>query len=321
MFAVVAQEYAIGNDVRANLQLCQRIVRQVLMALHGLQGGTVTADIDGSADNGFLFFGSSHLDGHLLGIGTDAVQGFDRGGCAFLALRVDEIAVDIVVHHVRHVSVGIGAIAAAIHIAADAGTNTDGIAEVDLASHVVTAVHIVDVAALYDEAGCQIGRERVAADYFVDIIDIHVLARCHIPSHRPYVGHAAAAVEVVDDEGRAGRNLQEQALLVNHTAAVAAAVEVTHLAALQVPGGTDGHVGLVVAAEETANLERVAAGVGVADVDAHVLETGHGEQLCLVLNISNGVDDLAGVIDTDDRFLRHCGIVAASVCIDDRAAV
>ena len=114
-------------------------------------------------------------------------------------------------------------------------------------------------------------------------------------------------------------------------ALVAAAVEVAHLAALQVPAGMDGHLGHVVAAKEPAYLELVAAGMREACIDAHVLEASGEEQVLgtfcafgylIAVAIDKDVArHLAGVGYMDDVLFPHGGVVAAAVGVVDGAAL
>ena len=83
------------------------------------------------------------MDGDLLGIGAEVVE----------AAFVVQVAIDIITDEALYVGVGVGAVAAAIDIAADAGVNTDGIAAVHTPCHVVTAIDGVDVAAADEDAG------------------------------------------------------------------------------------------------------------------------------------------------------------------------
>ena len=97
----------------------------------------------------------------------------------------------------------------------------------------------------------QLAREAVARQ----VLAGHVFA-----VHRGlHVGHSAAAIEVVDDEGGVILQLDEQAIRTGHRTAVSAAVEVAHLAGQQVPRRTDAHLGLVVATEEASYLVLTAA--------------------------------------------------------------
>ena len=100
-----------------------------------------------------------------------------------------------------------------------------------------------------------------------------------------------------------------------HVTAVSAAVNVTYLAAPQVPGGADVHCSQVVSAKQTAYLECVAAGLGQSGVYTHGLETGLGQQFCLTLK--NGVNHLTGIVNVDNCLVCYCGIVAAAVCVNN----
>ena len=138
LLTVVAQEGFVSEYVGADLQFHQRVL------LGRLQRSTVTAAEDGTADDGGLGFGALQVDGDLLGIGTEVVHAH---------VFVIQVAIDIITDEVGVVGVGVGAVAAAIDITADAGVNTDGIAAIHTSCHVVTAIDGVDVAAANEDAG------------------------------------------------------------------------------------------------------------------------------------------------------------------------
>ena len=328
--AIVAQEYVVGNDVRAYFQLNHR-----LLLLRG-ERSTVAAHEDGAVDDGRMVFVSAcQTDGHLLGIGTEGIEGFIGGLTALNPVAIVEVAKGIVVGHARVVGVGIGSIAAAIHIAEDLCIDAHGIAAIDGARHVIAAIDIDNVSAAHQRSCRQLVGELVAGQ---------VHARGVLAVHgRHHVGHTTASVEVLDFEGGIGGNFKEQALGTGHVAAVTAAIQVAHLAGQQVPRRPDGHLGLVVAAEEASHLVFATTGLGEGGVDAHLLETCRAEQVHIASRHLMGlrrligrigraiglhagdinqdvVHHLAGVVDVDDGLLLHRGVVAATVGIDDGAA-
>ena len=147
---------------------------------------------------------------------------------------------------------------------------------------------------------------------------------------RTYIGHTAAAIKVVNYDSRSGIYIYKDTLRAGHTALVTAAVEVTYKTVLQMPGGTYLHIGLVVTAKQTSNLELITAGLGVTGVDTHCLEAPGGEQLTLAACIGAGgyqvllfiyprvfyaVDYCAGVIKTDNRRLCYCSCITAAKCV------
>ena len=310
LLTVVAQEDVVGNHMGTNLQIHHGILPGIL------QCGAVTAEIDGTADDGgVLGIDTVQTQQHLLGIRAEGVEGFRR-----TVGLVIEVTVDIVVHQGGVVGVGVRAVAAAIDIATDARADTHGITAIDLTRHVVAAIDIVDITAFHEHTGCQPVGEVVAGEVQDRRIEAVLLGI--------YVGHTAAAIEVIHDEGGCRGDLQQQTVGARHGTLVTAAVEVTDLTTLQVPGGTDGHLGQVVAAEEAANLEGTAAGERETGVDAHVkLEAVHRQQLARGIltrdigRVGDGVDDLRGVIDMDDGLLGDGGLVAAAVGIHDGAAL
>ena len=110
---------------------------------------------------------------------------------------------------------------------------------------------------------------------------------------------------------------------MRHSPLVATAVKVTYLAALQVPLGLDGHLRQIIAAEETAYLELVTAGLGESGVDAHIKETARDQKIlpgsAAIRSLFYMVDDLAGVVYVNDCLFLHGNIITATVGIDDRA--
>ena len=134
VLAIVAEEHVVGRDVRADLQLHQRILGIVGIAYLGrvfLQRGTVTANKDRALDADRLGFCSRHTDGHLLGVGAEIVQGLCR--CLSRRYRVEEVLGSLDGSQDGVVGIGIRAVAAAIDVAEDVGVDTHGIASRHLA--------------------------------------------------------------------------------------------------------------------------------------------------------------------------------------------
>ena len=93
---------------------------------------------------------SHHSDRHLLGIGTEVVERFDRRSIACLV--VVEVAIDVMPFQFGIVCIGIRAITTAIDISADTRMDADGITAIDTSRDVVTAIYVVDVATANDDA-------------------------------------------------------------------------------------------------------------------------------------------------------------------------
>ena len=107
------------------------------------------------------------------------------------------------------IGIGICSVASAVDVAADAGRYADGIAEIDLAADVVAAIDVVDVATTDEQTGGQVAREEVVARDVVDVIHVHrVSATDGTALQRSHVGHAAAAIYVIHDDGGAFGYLQ-----------------------------------------------------------------------------------------------------------------
>ena len=140
---------------------------------------------------------------------------------------------------------------------------------------------------------------------------------------RTHVGHAAATIDITDVEEvvTLGLDDEQQSFGAGHTPPVAARIEVTNLALLQLPFGADGHFSLVVATKEVTYLVLVAGGIGVAWVEAHLIlwAVVLGNQVNVVF-IKNLADHLGRIVKMYHRFLRHRGIVATAIDGDDGAA-
>ena len=312
--AVVAQEDVVCNDVRAYLQLDHRV------GARGADGGTVAAQVDGAVDDGGLVLAAENADGHLLGIGTVQEEGVGRRGGHRRV--VVEVAPQHIVLELGVVGIGIRAVAAAVEVALDAGIHADGIAAGDTAGDVVAAIDIGHRAAAHQHTGRQAQGELVGLDVRHDVHRVALVVEGQ------HVGLAAAAEEVLDLDVRRLANLEQDAVLRRHVALVAAAVEVVDFAAQQVPRGTDVHGGLVVAAEDAAE---VVAQAPRGQVDAHVhqlLVVGLGQ-----LGVEVGEVDVVGqrdvavgrhrrvaVVDADIGGLLHGGVVAAGIDIAVGAA-
>ena len=69
VLAIITEEHILGNDIRTDLQFHHWL-------LHGgSQGRAVAADIDGTADSRRVILRSIQAERHLLGIGTELIEG------------------------------------------------------------------------------------------------------------------------------------------------------------------------------------------------------------------------------------------------------
>ena len=254
-FTVIAQEHLVSPHMGTNLQLYHRIV------LLGGQRRTVTTYEDRTLDDGgMISIFTLQTDGHLLSIGTEGVQGIDRGGIARSAIV--EVAIFVAVFiPLFIVRIGIGTVTTAIDVTADSGVDTDGITAIDRTRHVVTAIDIVDITATYQHTGCQLVRELIN-QVSIFVLVLQVRTRRIVTVYRwHHVSHTATTIDIVNHQriniGYIRVNLQQQTLWTGHLAAVTTTIEVTDLTALQVPRRTDMHLCLVVTTKQTAYLELV----------------------------------------------------------------
>ena len=334
--AIVAQKHVVGIGMRANLQLGHVAAGSLLQ-----QGRTVATHVDGTADDGLLRLAvANDAQRYLLHVGTEGVEGIDRRGSTVLRRVVVEVAPDDVVLQLRIVGIGIRAVAAAVHVAADARVDTHGRTAEDVARDVVAAIDVVDAATAHQDAGRQVVWEPIGvfgqAQGHVQVVVRHG-EFLHTVAHRTHVGHAAAAIGVGHFDSGGLRYLEQDARIVGHVALVAAAVQVTDLAGTQVPCRDDGHLGLVVAAEDT---QKVVAGLKGGEVQTHldeaqvdrVVDAVHIERLtaCIVVEVECHAcrkrtfrGDGTRIVDADDGLFRDGGIVATveHVAVDAAAYV
>ena len=271
LLTVVAQEHPVGYHVGTDFQLHSRVSPCVI------QRGTVAAYIDTAFDDGGMVgVCSFQTDRHLLGVGAVVVE---------VSYVFSKVQVSVFLVILLHIRVGIGTVAAAVDVALDGGIDADGIAAIHYASDVVTAIYIIYIASSHQHTSRQLVGEMI--DELV--IRVSVSEVCHrhdIAVHRrPHVGHTATAIDILNlkfvldglflcirQSGRHfGVDLQQQTLGAGHITLVAAAVEISDSAALQVPCRHDVHLGKVVAAEETTNLVFITLYEGEQVVDAHLL--------------------------------------------------
>ena len=218
--------------------------------------------------------------------------------------------------------------------------DTDSISAIDGTCHVVATIYIIYMSSIYQYTGRQLAGE---------VIAIQVRTRTVFAVHRRHhVGHSAATIEVIDDEGGIVLDLQEQTFGTGHVALVATAVEVTYLTCQEVPRRTDVHRCRIVSTKEAAYLVGTAAGLREGGVDAHLYEALVREQffkvrggriffligqigLIVLIGISISlftgcfvdqymVHHRTGVIHVYDVLFLHGSVVTTAVGIDDGAA-
>ena len=137
------------------------------------------------------------------------------------------------------------------------------------------------------------------------------------------VSSAATTIDIVNNHVGTTFHLQEQTFRSSHATLVAATIKHANLSLLQIPSGTDGHIGLVIATKQTTNLESIALRIRVRKINAHLmLETVVGQQLtacaCVwIRGIRDAADHCTRVVQTYHRPVSHGSIVTTPVCIDD----
>ena len=147
ILTVVTEEHLVGNDIRADFQLCCRILFGIVIT----QGSAVTATVDGTANNGrMIFVCSFYTDRYRLSIGAEVVEGLNR---CFSCNLIIVVAKEQAVFQVWIIGIGIRAVTAAIDAAANAGIDTHGIAAIDLSCDIVTTIDVVDVTATNQHTG------------------------------------------------------------------------------------------------------------------------------------------------------------------------
>ena len=230
------------------------------------------------------------------------------------------VTIEVTLSQVGIVSIGIGAIAATIDIAPDITVNTYGSAAIDHAADIVAAIDIVDGAAIDHQSGCILSRIGHTID---DSSQDIVLSRID-------VGHSASTIDIVHLQ-IVGAQHQDDTLRVGHGTMVTTRVEVTYLAFFQMPLGSNGHISLVVASEDTRELvvrTRSHALVHTSRitqvVHTHVFQTlisqfaGSG-LLTVLIALIDIIGNRAGIIDTDIGSFPDSHIVATSIENDARA--
>ena len=124
--AVVAEVQVLNIYPRTDAQL------QCRLRLLGLQCGAVAAEEHTALDDGRLcLVAAVNAERHLLGIGTEVVESLQRSLAGWHL--VVHIAIDGVILQVGIVGIGIGAVAAAEHVALDVGVDAEAVAAVDAA--------------------------------------------------------------------------------------------------------------------------------------------------------------------------------------------
>ena len=289
--AVIAQEHLVDDGVGAYLQFYLWICAQRNRCVLCLQAGAVAAEIDGTLDDGGMSgIGSLDEDGDLFGVGAEDVEGLNglvgrvqresivAAVQPFLFLYFIGVVVEVAIagncSQDGVICVGVGTVATAIDVAVNRGIYTHSIAAEDSARDVVTTIYVSDSSATDDGTGRQAGWELIAQlcgeldRGGIGIGDAVGVGGAH-------VGSSATAIDVDDEETVTAvhrrLDVEYESLGMGHVAFVAAGVDVADLTLLQVPDGTDLHLGLVVAAEDARRGEVEAGVVALEHGDARIL--------------------------------------------------
>ena len=112
-------------------------------------------------------------------------------------------------------------------------------------------------------------------------------------------------------------NLQQQTFLVSHRAFITTAIEVVYLTLLQMPSGTDGHLGLVVTTKDTRELESGSGSIVAKGCNTHTGKEFLVSQQVGCSSSSGGYrrGNLTTIINIDVGSLFHSDIVSATIDI------
>ena len=142
LLTIVAEEHLIGHNVRTHLQFNHGLGNI------GLQCGTVSTTIDTTTDHSRMIFGSQQTDRYLLCIGTVGIKGFDWCSTPY-SISVIKVSIVRVIFPSSLVCISIGTITTTIYITTNRRIDTNGIAAIHSARHIVTTIHIVNVTTTY----------------------------------------------------------------------------------------------------------------------------------------------------------------------------
>ena len=202
--------------------------------------------------------------------------------------------------------------------------DTYSIAGIDVTRDIVTAIYVVDFTSQHSDT-CSVTCRNVVRVILGVKCYLRIRHRCSIVVviERLHVSFTTTAIDVIDHHS-CTFNLHKQTFRTGHTSLVTATIEVADSSFLQIPSGTDSHIRLVVSAKETSYLVGITAWIRESGVDPHYLEARFGKQfaftLCSHASIFDTVDNLARVVEANDRFISDSGIITATICIDDRTS-
>ena len=205
----------------------------------------------------------------------------------------------------------------------NSGKNGHRITAIDITRDIIATIYIVDVATKDSRTCSKARRDTGRIILQLDQIIFHVFT---IGIQRTYIGFSATAIYIIHRKRRVLGDLKQQSSWTRHTSLVTAAVEVSHLAAQQVPFRLNGHINLIIATEEITYLEGSAVRIGELVVEPHLLKAFLNEQvystvsdfshLFPILHIDM-VHHLTWIVKVDDGTNRHVGTVATAKHIDD----
>ena len=133
-----------------------------------------------------------------------------------------------------------------------------GITAIDISRDIVTAIYIINISS-QDKHSCRI---LVRIPHAVD----RLFQDCSLVGID--VCHTTATIDVIDNNVRVSRNLQQNTVGIGHVTSITPTVKSTNFSFFQVPSRTDGHRGHVITTEDTGYLE-VTLRMGLCKVQGH----------------------------------------------------
>ena len=134
------------------------------------------------------------------------------------------------------------------------------------------------------------------------------------------ISHTASAIDIINDNAGSLKDLKQQPLGACHVALVTATVYVSYFSTLQVPPWANLHLRGIVSSKETTNLKGITARISISRIEPHLID--HAIVFCYLINAINKdlINHLTGIVDINNCFFRHRGIVTTAESIDDGTA-
>ena len=162
-----------------------------------------------------------------------------------------------IIHQILIVGIGIRAVTTAINITTNTGKDTYRVTTIDITRNIIATIDIVDIAIQYSYTGCITTRNIIGVVSGIQLdISIRHGAIVIIIIQRTYISLTAPTINIVNLHSCA-LYLQEQTFRTGHTPLVTTTIQVTYFTPQQIPSGTDGHIGHVIATKQTTYLEGI----------------------------------------------------------------